>query len=283
MMTSLIHALQSLSFTVCTLLVPAVLALVVFMLPWIRKKCGIETSSDMADSASEGFSAIALFFVFIAASSLSTVQGFQKDGLKVTEQEVAQITNFDRELVHAGGEKAEAARAALKNYVSEIINKEWKTMEEGKSSKDVDAALGKIISILNHMEPKGKLTEKSIDALIARLEHVSDIRDERIEVSNLHLSEIYWDIILCFVLMLLVIAFFTMMEFFLPTNVKFQCDYTEYFGAQYTLGDCLPDEDAIKTTKKIRMEVQKYCSDWVLSNNVGGKSAKVKKARVGPY
>jgi len=209
MMTSLIHALQSLSFTVCTLLVPAVLALVVFMLPWIRKKCGIETSSDMADSASEGFSAIALFFVFIAASSLSTVQGFQKDGLKVTEQEVAQITNFDRELVHAGGEKAEAARAALKNYVSEIINKEWKTMEEGKSSKDVDAALGKIISILNHMEPKGKLTEKSIDALIARLEHVSDIRDERIEVSNLHLSEIYWDIILCFVLMLLVIAFFT--------------------------------------------------------------------------
>jgi hypothetical protein len=209
MITSLIHALQSLSFTACTLLVPAVLALVVFMLPWIRKKCGIETSSDMADSASEGFSAIALFFVFIAASSLSTVQGFQKDGLKVTEQEVAQITNFDRELVHAGGEKAEAARAALKNYVSEIINKEWKTMEEGKSSKDVDAALGKIISIVNHMEPKGKLTEKSIDALIARLEHVSDIRDERIEVSNLHLSEIYWDIIFCFVLMLLVIAFFT--------------------------------------------------------------------------
>jgi len=207
-MMFIVNGLQSLSFTQCTIIVPVVLALLVFILPWIRKALGFELSTETCDSANEGFGAIALFFVFIAASSLGTVQGFQKDGQKVTEVEIAHITNLDRELVHVGGEKSEKARAELKNYLGAIIEKEWKTMERGLPSPDVDQALGKIISIVNHMEPEGKITEKSIEAISNRLEHVSDSRDERISVSNLHLSFIYWDIIFCFIGMLLVISFF---------------------------------------------------------------------------
>jgi len=204
----IVNALQSLSFTQCTIIVPVVLAFLVFILPWIRKKLGFEVSGEMSDSANEGFGAIALFFVFIAASSLSTVQGFQKDGQKATEVEIAHITNLDRELVHVNTEQTEKARVELKNYLSAIIDKEWKTMEKGLPAPEVDAALGKVLSIINHLEPEGKVTEKTLDAINTRLEHVSDSRDERVAVSNFHLSFIYWDIIFCFMGMLLVISFF---------------------------------------------------------------------------
>jgi len=127
----IVNALQSLNFTQCTIIVPVVLAFLVFILPWTRKKLGFEVSGEMSDSANEGFGAIALFFVFIAASSLSTVQGFQKDGQKATEVEIAHITNLDRELVHVNTEQTEKARVELKNYLSAIIDKEWKTMEKG--------------------------------------------------------------------------------------------------------------------------------------------------------
>jgi len=203
MILSIVHAVQSLSFTACVLIVPSVLALVVAMLPKLRKSMGIELGAELMDSTVEAFSAIALFFVFMTASSLSTVQGFQKDGQKVTETEVAHITNLDRELV-AIGEKAEPTRVALKNYLGLIVEKEWKELEHGNSSPEVDHALGGLISAVHHMDG---VSEKNMDAVHTRLEQVSDARDERIEVSNEHLSDIYWGIIFAFLLMMLVIAF----------------------------------------------------------------------------
>jgi uncharacterized membrane protein len=162
----------------------------------------------MSDSANEAFGAIALFFVFIAASSLTTVQGFQKDGQKVTEVEIAAITNLDRELVRIESEKAVQARLALKEYISTIIDKEWKTMEQGLPSDEVEAALGKVISIINHMEGDKHVSEKMQESLEAHIEKMSDTRDERIQVSNLHLSFIYWVMIFAFIGILLVISFF---------------------------------------------------------------------------
>ena len=206
-MMGLVHALQTLSFTQCILIVPAVLAFAAMMLPRLRKALGIEVNSELTDSAAEAFGAIALFFVFITASSIATVQGFQKDGQKATEFEVAQITNLDRELVFMGGEKADASRLALKSYLNLIIEDEWKELKDGNSSEQVDHALGKVISEVNHF--KGSISESAMSKLHERVEHVSDARDERIEVSHEHLSFIYWDIIFAFMGMLLVIAFFS--------------------------------------------------------------------------
>ena len=208
MILDVVHAVQSLSFTQCILIVPATLAGAVMALPAIRKSLGIEVNSELTDSAAEAFGAIALFFVFMTASSLSTVQGFQKDGQKITETEIAHITNLDRELVGIGGEKSEVVRLELKNYLQLIIEKEWKELEHGNSSEEVDHALGRVISAVHHWKEAG-LSEKNYDAIEARIEHVSDTRDERIEVANEHLSMIYWGIIFAFMLMLLVIAFFS--------------------------------------------------------------------------
>jgi len=208
MILEIVHAVQALSFTQCILIVPAFLALVAMMLPALRKRMGIEVNSELTDSAAEAFGAIALFFVFMTASSLSTVQGFQKDGQKITETEVAHITNLDRDLVSIGGDKAELVRVELKNYLQLIIEKEWKELENGNSSEEVDHALGRIVSSIHHWKEAG-LSEKHYDEIHIRLEHMTDTRDERVQVSNEHLSMIYWGIIFAFLLMLLVIAFFS--------------------------------------------------------------------------
>jgi len=184
------------------------LAALTFFMPKLREMLNIKVDAVMSDSAAEAFGAIALFFVFIAASSLATVQGFQKDGQKVTETEIAHITNLDRELVRIDSEKAVKARLELKNYMTAIIDKEWKTMENGLPSDDVELALGKLISTVNHMEGDKHVSEKTLENLEAHIEKVSDSRDERIQVSNLHLSFIYWDMIFAFIGTLLVISFF---------------------------------------------------------------------------
>jgi hypothetical protein len=207
-MMPVVHFFQSLSFTQCTILLPVLLASLVFIMPWVRNKLGIEVAGEMSDSANEAFGAIALFFVFIAASSLATVQGFQKDGQRVTEVELAHITNFDRELVRIDSERAVKARLQLKNYMTAIIEKEWKTMEYGLPSDEVEAALGQLISTINHMEDDKKVSEKMLESLEAHLEKISDSREERIQVSNLHLSFIYWDMIFAFIGILIVISFF---------------------------------------------------------------------------
>jgi len=178
------------------------------MMPWVRQRLGIEVAAEMSDSANEAFGAIALFFVFIAATSLTTVQGFQKDGQKVTEVELSHITNLDRELLHIDSEKAVKARLHLKSYMSAIIDKEWKTMEKGLPSDEVEEALGQLISTINHMEGDKHVSEKVLDNLEAHIEKVSDSRDERIQVSNLHLSFIYWDMIFAFIGILIFISFF---------------------------------------------------------------------------
>jgi len=209
MVIEIVQALQSLSFTQCTIIVPAFLGIVIFFMPRLRQALGIEGSQDMYDTASEGFAAVALFFVFIVAGSLSTVQGFQKDGQKATEVEFAHITNLDRELVRIGDEQADAIRVELRNYVQVIIDKEWAEMKHGAESEEVDLALGKVISLINHIKPNSKLSEKVVDDMNKHLELVSDSRDERIEVSTLHLSPIYWWMIFSFLALLIFIGFFS--------------------------------------------------------------------------
>jgi hypothetical protein len=82
----------------------------------------------------------------------------------------------------------------------------------------------------------------------------------------------------------LIIAFFSMMEYFLPNAVEFKYGYPTVFGDLGVLGDCVPDDDAIRISRDISADVKRFCSRWYHSRNgVGGKADKVKKARSGPY
>ena len=208
-MMDFVVLLQHLSFAQATIMIPLVLGLIVFLLPLLRSALGVKVSSDTSDGCSEGFSAIALFFVFLAATSLTTLQGYQKDGAKAVEAELAHITNLDRDLVRVGGDAAVKARLALQRYVRLIITDEWPRLAVGQSAETVDKALGEVASAINHMEDIGHVEARFVEGAIDRLERMSDSREERIEVSNEHLPEIYWMIIFGFLGMLLLISSFT--------------------------------------------------------------------------
>jgi hypothetical protein len=201
--------LQTLTFIQSTFMIPVFLGFMVFLLPYIRTKLGIVISGDTVDGCAEGFGAVALFFVFIAATSLSTVQGFQKDGAKVVDAEVAQITNLDRELVHAAGAEADKLRVTLKTYVQAIISDDWPAMADGGSAASVDRAMGSLMSQVNHITAGSGISAATATALFTRLEAVSDVRSERIEIANVHLSKLYWETMFIFLSLMLIISFFT--------------------------------------------------------------------------
>jgi len=204
MIESIVHKLQILDFVEASILIPVTLGFAVFILPWLRNAIGIKTSSEVSDGLGEGFSAIALFFIFIAATSLGTLQGYQKDGAKVVELELAHITSLDRDLAHRKeGEYAEA-RVILKNYVRAIIDDEWPLLADGEESEKVTHIFGELVGTLNHLK-----TGEISDALLNRINIVSESREERIEVANLHLNKIYWGMTFAFIFLMLAISAFT--------------------------------------------------------------------------
>ena len=60
-------------------------------------------------------------------------------------------------------------------------------------------------------------------------------------------------------------------------NHRYKCGYPSVFGNLGVLGDCVPDEDAIRVSRDISADVKRFCSHWYR-----GKADKVKKARPGP-
>jgi hypothetical protein len=209
MIAEFVDHLQKLNFVESSILIPGTLGFIVAVLPWLRDKLGMKLASDVNDGFSEGFSAIALFFVFIAAASLASVQGFQKDGAKAVETEINAIQNLDRDLTRINTPQAIAARVALKQYVRAVIDDEWPKLADGEESEKVTHLVGDVIKQINHMEnssPKDAMVLEGLEKLIA---NVADARSERVEVANEHLNPIYWGLVFAFIGLLIVVSAFT--------------------------------------------------------------------------
>lgn len=204
MIESIVHKLQILDFVEASILIPVTLGFAVFILPWLRNAIGIKTSPEVSDGLGEGFAAIALFFIFIAATSLATLQGYQKDGAKVVELELAHITSLDRDLAHRKEAEYAAARVILKKYVRAIIDDEWPLLADGEDSEKVTHIFGELVGTLNHLK-----TGEISDAVENRMNAVSESREERIEVANLHLNKIYWGMTFAFIFLMVAISAFT--------------------------------------------------------------------------
>jgi len=209
MIEAFVDHLQKMNFVQASVSIPGTLGITVAVLPWVRDKFGLKLSADVNDGFSEGFSAIALFFVFISATSLATLQGYQKDGAKVVELEINAIQNLDRDLTRIDNALSKEARVALKKYVRGIIDDEWTLLEDGKESEKVDHLFGDVLRSINHMEHTTAKDQMVVEGLGKLTATVSDTRAERIEVSNLHLNGIYWGLIFSFIGLMLAVSAFT--------------------------------------------------------------------------
>jgi hypothetical protein len=213
MLEELVFYLQSISFVKAAILIPGTLGGAVLILPWLRNKIGIKIAPEVSDGLAEGFTAISLFFVFIAATCLATVQSHQKDAAKIVEKEIAHITSLDRELLRIGSPEADKVRVALKRYVQLIVDEEWKLLEHGQSSEAVDHALGDVMGSLNHIATHDEKQVSMIAGLADRVDAIAESRDDRVEIAHEHLPDIYWGMIFAFMGLLLAISIFTQASF----------------------------------------------------------------------
>jgi Protein of unknown function (DUF4239) len=213
MIEEFVFHLQAMSFVKAAIVVPGFLGGAVLVLPWLRNKIGIKVPPDVSDGLSEGFTAISLFFVFIAATCLATVQSHQKEASKIVEKEIAHITSLDRELLRIGGPEADQARVALKRYAQLIVDDEWKLLEHGQSSETVDHALGDVMGRINHIATHDEKQASLIAGLADRVDAIGESRDDRVEIAHEHLSDIYWGMIFAFMGLLLAISIFTQASF----------------------------------------------------------------------
>ena len=182
-------------FLEASILIPSVLGIAVFMLPWLRTRLGMKVSDELSAGLAEVFGTIALFFVFIAATSLTTVQSYQKDGTQVVEKELAQISSLDHDLGRLAEPEAEAARSALHKYVQLIADDEWTLLRRGESSDAVDGALESLMGTINRLTVRGEKQDALFAGIADRADKLDEARDDRIEVANERLSNIYWGMI----------------------------------------------------------------------------------------
>jgi hypothetical protein len=206
---NIVTFLQSMSFAQAGTIVPLVLGLIVFVLPWIRDKLGLKLSSEVNDGFFDGFSAMALFFVFIGATSLSIVLGFQNAGAKAVEIELNQIVSLDRELSRHHNPEIKEAKIYLKKYVKAIIDIEWPLLAIGEKSLVVDNIFNNIIEQIDKINTLTLKDEMIVEKINKTLDAVSDARSDRLEVANLHLSPIYWGLVLGYILLMIFISAFT--------------------------------------------------------------------------
>lgn len=205
MLMTFVDRLQMLSFVEASIIIPSTLALIVFLLPYIRAKLGMNVAADVSDGIVEGVNAISLFFVFVVASSLAIVQTHQKEGSKIVDKEIASIVALDRDLVRIPTTDAGETREALANYVRKIISDEWPLLADGKSSETVDRAFGVLMTRINHFNG----SEATRETLITAVDRISEVREERLEIANEHLSPIYWGMVFAFIGLLIVMSAFT--------------------------------------------------------------------------
>lgn len=209
MLDRLILSLQALNFVTASIVIPVTLGSVVLLLPWLRARLKIQVSSEVSDGFAEIFTAISLFFIFIAAASLATVQSFQKDGARIVDQEVSHITSLDRDLMRYGQPEADAMRVSLRKYVNLIVVDEWPSLATGNSSGAVDNAFVELSAGLGNLTVTTERQKGLYPGIVERIDAVAEARSQRIEIANERLPVIYWGSVLSFIGLLAVISFFT--------------------------------------------------------------------------
>jgi hypothetical protein len=75
----------------------------------------------------------------------------------------------------------------------------------------------------------------------------------------------------------LLTAVYTMYEFFVRKEIDFVVRYPEG-----TYNTCMVHAH-METISLLRRKVKSFCKKWLIDRAMGGKSAKVKKSRAGPY
>ena len=128
--------------------------------------------------------------ILLAFAAVVVWQDFD-DAKIAAHQEASTAAELYRDLTTYGPE-ALAARQHVRAYVGSVINDEWPSLREGKSSRSTEAALGRLFSEIGKIRPNDGRDSAIYQESFSKLNELVVIRRDRIIASQTNIPLIFW-------------------------------------------------------------------------------------------
>jgi hypothetical protein len=158
-----------------------------------------ERISEHAKLADIVHSSLLAFAVFVLALVLTDVRANMGKADDTVLREASTLSRLDRELELIGGPAATAERERLRDYVSEIVTREWPSLGKAEPtlSSDVTTTMTALIGGIRAIVSANPETAGTLAALLDKLD---DLRQTRLESATRTVPAIFWWLIGVFLL-----------------------------------------------------------------------------------
>ena len=203
----MIDWLYSLPDAVILVIGASAMAAAILIMPFLvhrlpRLRPGNENTDFVLRMQATLFTMISLVLAF---SLIETESNFRKvDALISTE--ASQINRLDRLLTRYDDPAAASIRVHLVAYATSIVQDEWPAMLRGIVSDKTRQAFVPISRGVLAMEPKAGRQTTIYGEILRSFDAIAESRDARLNIVQVSLPPIYWQVVLFAVLMLLFIS-----------------------------------------------------------------------------
>ena len=183
------------------------LLLAVIMGPLITHRIlGLQASDKRSSGALDAFKAIAAWAALVIVFSLVQAQG----NLRLTEadinKEASAFNNMDRVLLRSGDPTFVNLRPALHAYGRAVIDKEWPLLAHGGRAPEANNAFAVLSRAGYAFQATNSREEAMFGQYVQRMNELSDLRNTRLNNSDLSLPSLFWATIWMLLLLMVVLA-----------------------------------------------------------------------------
>ena len=183
------------------------LLLAVIMGPLITHRIlGLQASDKRSSGALDAFKAIAAWAALVIVFSLVQAQG----NLRLTEadinKEASAFNNMDRVLLRSGDPTFVNLRPALHAYGRAVIDKEWPLLAHGGRAPEANNAFAVLSRAGYAFQATNSREEAMFGQYVQRMNELSDLRNTRLNNSDLSLPSLFWATICMLLLLMVVLA-----------------------------------------------------------------------------
>jgi len=178
----------------------ALLSMLIFIMS--RKLVSVTFEKESSDLAIRVQTSLLGFAVLILAFSIGDARSNLTKANDAVDLEAVQIRRVGQLLNSYGNKETIAARNALINFTSSVVNDEWPLLSEITSiaSPKTEAELGKLYKEISSLKPATKNQDAIKVSLENNLEALHKSRDSVIEKANNQVPALFWVMIISLVL-----------------------------------------------------------------------------------
>ena len=129
-----------------------------------------------------------------------------RDADALVQVEASQINNLDRLLTRYGAPEVAAIRPDLLAYAKSVVKDEWPAMLIDRGSEKTRGLYVPFAQRITAIEPATPRQIQIYAEMLKALDVVSETRDRRLNSLSLGLPQIYWEVVLFSVLMVVLVS-----------------------------------------------------------------------------